>query len=104
MSKATHTPGPWHAILERESWWVRGFGGWLSISLIGRAEARENAHLIAAAPDLLEACEQVISDWNSNEDWNGNLRGTIDKLVAAVAKAKCLSRAEARETIKVKER
>jgi hypothetical protein len=51
---------------------------------------RANAHLIAAAPDLLSLCEQVLQDGGDAHDgcdctWCSYLH---DALVDAIAKAK----------------
>ena len=47
------------------------------------AEGKANAHLIVAAPDLLEALELVVSEGLLSKD------GTIGKVVfSAIAKAK----------------
>ncbi len=63
MSK--HTPGPWHV----------GRDGWiLSKNPVAIAEVyvneKANARLIAAAPDLLKACKDVLStiEGGDNDD------------------------------------
>lgn len=72
MSKATHTPGPWEAIpggIVREAGksrliadcYARGFGDWR-----GEAQRDADAHLIAAAPNLLAALRAV--EWAGLED------------------------------------
>lgn len=59
------TPGPWKAVFETRkdgsggSWWVRGDHGFFSISIIGQKEQDHNARLIAAAPELLEALQNI---------------------------------------------
>ena len=52
----------------------------------GEEEALANAHLIAAAPDLLEACKGLYNqeDW-ANEDIDSN--SPISKAKIAIAKA-----------------
>lgn len=57
-----HTPGPWNVQWGRESSYPIGIHNRLVnvVTSMGRkasAEASANAHLIAAAPDLLAACE-----------------------------------------------
>ena len=58
----THTPGPWGA--------VDGLGGWKDIftkhgfRVAAAVEARD-ARLIAAAPELLEALERVVQEFNA---------------------------------------
>jgi hypothetical protein len=48
-----------------------------------REEQEANAMLIAAAPDLLEAAEQVVANWES-----GDLAGAVRGLDAAILTAK----------------
>ena len=60
----THTPGPWSISTDGEATGViyalRGFE-WDDICVITpRCEAAANAHLIAAAPEMLEALEYAI--------------------------------------------
>lgn len=91
MSK--HTPGPWRASwLERNKRCKTGdwafFGEQLG-SLVRlrdcaekNQEAKANAHLIAAAPDLLAACEAVVKTLTDSHEliWQ--------QCVAAIAKAR----------------
>ena len=65
MSKPKHTPGPWK--IEYDNDGNGGFQEWLNIGpakvMGGRhltEEDHANAQLIAAAPDLLEACQAMI--------------------------------------------
>ncbi len=70
MSAAKHTPGPWEAQMpsrhkisvvtpdERE----------LYIGCVPLAEAEANARLIAAAPELLAACETLLSNLRTLDD------------------------------------
>ena len=59
MSK--HTKGPWEVRAD----WIVGFNGTLHIATIPRAfdgdYSEANALLIAAAPDLLAACKDLMS-------------------------------------------
>jgi hypothetical protein len=92
-----HTPGPWRASQDEDT---RGNPTWRidspTVSLIAslsyanageRAEGIHDAHLIAAAPELLAALEVVMepfskfSDDNLLFDWMRQAR-------AAIAKAK----------------
>ena len=79
MSETKHTPAPWIAS-----------GTWVSTSdssLIANCGTDANAGLIAAAPDLLAACEGLV-DWiDPNEAMDG-LNREIDDARAAIAKAK----------------
>lgn len=80
--KKTYTPGPWKV---RKHWSDEGayeiyptrgkkpsFGEWASIAEVtgdvSKSEsAMQNARLIAAAPELLEAC-QTFAEWLKRED------------------------------------
>ena len=99
----THTPGPWKVI-----------GGTVIITLDDDGamkqsiantperdgelfwETRHNAHLIAAAPELLEACEAAIAYLDKldtplcfcGDDPNCPECRTTDKLEKAISKAK----------------
>jgi hypothetical protein len=94
MKTVAHTPGPWES-----SWQFivapdpNGIQPDIYIAEIvetddeGRAAApeqqRANAHLIAAAPELLEAAEEVIANWET-----GDLAQAVRALDAAIASAK----------------
>lgn len=94
MSKMTFTPGPWQAtgrIVEADP---ERDGNECVIALVGMGESARNdadARLIAAAPELLEACEamriyleEVAPERNdAPEFW-----GMLDQARAAIAKAK----------------
>lgn len=92
MSK--HTPGPW-AISGDETVTVRdtqdgyvALLGWLKGRHIGpcrsAAEVYANARLIAAAPELLEACEGLLG----LAERDGWLHVAVNAARAAIAKAK----------------
>ena len=94
MTNTKHTPGPWvwNEFYDdlRPLWYSemsQGFG-YLSWD---NTQAREaNAHLIAAAPDLLEALDRMIAEydlWGGYND-DGFESGTILSARAAIAKAK----------------
>jgi hypothetical protein len=80
--EAQHTPGPWRIVddgIAGPSWWV------VSDALISDADA----HLIAAAPDLLAALKGIIgiaraATFHSGGDHN---RKRIAAAEAAIAKA-----------------
>ena len=92
MTKAKHTPGPWWADFDGEN----TFDG-VEIQQVGRLhyvpvanvpvdytdrEEREaNARLIAAAPDLLDALEEAVSQ-------HGHGLVNLDAARTALAKAK----------------
>jgi len=63
MAQAQHTPGPWTAEPEGgRGAWVRGSNGtWAALACGDTdAEADANAHLIAAAPDMLVALQMAV--------------------------------------------
>lgn len=87
------TPGPWELSLAHDRAYgihARGANGlranvvnWGGLSRAASDEGQANARLIAAAPDLLEACKQArewLAGWASAEPY-------IDALEAAIAKA-----------------
>ena len=94
---ATHTPGPWEA-RKGAGWYVarpRYGGATLAVGMEAvtlvtspsetqwndDAESEANARLIAAAPDLLEALENLI-------EWEWKISGLIKNARAAIAKAR----------------
>ena len=99
-----HTPGPWEArrqladgyLIKKEGWEIRtdayDVATWIERGAPIRREG--DAHLIAAAPDLLEACknamaEIAIMDVSSlpRYDQDRYLKA-IQTLSAAIAKAR----------------
>lgn len=101
MSK--HTPGPWwlgrdpchYDSLTSISGGSDSNGGIRSVAEVGGHdvdEAEANARLIAAAPDLLAACEAALVQVTRDNDERGvptnEHRGTQWMLEAAIAKAK----------------
>jgi hypothetical protein len=94
MSK--HTPGPWN----NNKWnchehQISALGGTVALvshshSLISEESADANARLIAAAPDLLEACKALIELPEIHEALKSGRARTIEPLHmarAAIAKA-----------------
>ena len=87
MSERKWTPGPWAV---RDARGIRGANGECVASTYCAAPA-EDAHLIAAAPDLYEALEQardtileLINARNSeaegsDEDWVGGINAALAK-------------------------
>ena len=89
---AQHTPGPWHVagsdrghIEDRRSLPILGgFIGGKSLD-----EMQANVRLAAAAPDLLEALEQVVRMDDGGKGCGVSLiRADWDAAAAAIAKAK----------------
>ena len=89
MSK--HTPGPW--IFDNEIGFIRTdtppYGEWdvAKVNIV-RAEAKANARLIAAAPELLDALKLMRDAFLDTEGSHGTLEQTAtDAADAAIAKA-----------------
>jgi hypothetical protein len=95
-AQSNHTPGPWriepHNKERGKSWdylvWKEGhlpnigivFYQGSTLTPEGEAETFHNAHLIAAAPDLLAACKLALAQ-DANDDT------IFNALAIAVAKA-----------------
>jgi hypothetical protein len=84
VNKPTHAPGPW---FEGTGWIGQGIRG-QSQRVICRidgypyGETEANARLIAAAPDLLEACKDLLT-------WHGpdTPQSVLDSARATIRKA-----------------
>lgn len=94
--RVTHTPGPW--IVNSEDTGMNDSGTIESQSgvviapdIYGEttAEAGHNAHLIAAAPELLAACRYVAQYHRDHDSGEGELFGLdfVTTCIAAIAKA-----------------
>ena len=89
-----HTPGPWTVISgsKKLDYWIQGpivnedeFRDICSLSTWDSDERiKANAHLIAAAPDLLEACYRAIGCGGLNHIVDTKVRKQVE---AAIAKA-----------------
>jgi len=86
----THTPGPWK-VVGREQVWIPENDGTTIIVV-----DPDNAALIAASPELLEACE-AVKEWltfnrkitgTEKQFWNEAFIKANNKVIAAFAKAK----------------
>ena len=93
MEKQQHTPGPW-AYIVPDGYVVRhpqiysDFGPVANATWLGENkldQLNSNARLITAAPDLLEALEEIVSAADG-DGWN-QLDGNLRKARAASAKA-----------------
>jgi hypothetical protein len=104
-----HTPGPWH-VVEKAEHKGKGIlhiveeGGnsyWEIATLMTHdAELEANARLIAAAPELLEALEEIVTElhgaiynralstWATKEVAYKHADGLVEKYRALIAKAK----------------
>ena len=85
-----HTQGTWEnngGIIEALPV-GRSFKSMQGIAVVGipnnqTAEDTDNARLICAAPDLLEACKRALNDLQEAGGWNS----TMNVLQSAIAKA-----------------
>ena len=92
-----HTPGPWQLSktgLSVQSEFLQGIASTGTPNgTIGLPERQANARLIAAAPELLAACEHVLAvigdegecNHDTDEEW---VRAIHEKLRPIIAKAK----------------
>lgn len=86
-----HTPGPW-ARQDTEIIATQ-FGECIAIAQYPghgpkeEAEGIANATLIAAAPDLLAACQSMLECCGPAEGWNGETNKSLLLIEAAIAKA-----------------
>ena len=96
-----HTPGPW-TFIDTDDRYLIGAPGQNALALAavrsriaptgGRAiekdEAKANAHLIAAAPDLLNALKELMLHESYFEARSPlYAKGIVDRALAAIAKA-----------------
>jgi hypothetical protein len=97
-TKVTHTPGPWIAeIMPR----IGNYAGSFSVEVEGlvicaragvpsrASESAANAHLIAAAPDLLDVVKRLMTLYTcfDGERPVGAITAVFDDARAAIAKA-----------------
>ena len=82
-----HTPGPWRKSAYDGGWdCVRDSGGQI-IAKLGLNNPT-NAHLIAAAPDMLEALKRLLRDDTIIDGWCDGFTDEFEGQVrAAIAKA-----------------
>ena len=97
----THTPGPWEKKHSKRLGWAVVYPG---ISLLAKAGAivvvcdtmnEEDATLIAAAPDLLAACDEAVQalmllspDCLDNVDFSLSRDELINKIFSAIVRAR----------------
>lgn len=98
MNNTLHTPGPWHVV--RSS--AHNNPQTTRKDILGQSQfgpayvagdiSEIDAHLISAAPDLLEAlqeCVRVLAEYTQYDDDDGSAEGNARLLgLAAIAKAK----------------
>ena len=84
-----HTNEPWkyyeslEAICIRRDHELKMVADFAKAMLGNREEERANAHLIAAAPDLLEACKYVVRYHRENDSGEGELFG-LDFVITCI--------------------
>lgn len=80
-----HTPGPWKAI-QAYGYKVRAADGKIVASLPTHCpltwENPANAYLVAAAPDLLAACQMALDELNSHPDNHNHLKRRLRDAIA----------------------
>lgn len=85
MTDTKHTPGPWDRALEKNWVWIAPESWKTRVCRVVLYEGEEdeqiaNAHLIAAAPDMLEALKACEGFCDENGMVNGvNVRAAIAK-------------------------
>ena len=101
----THTKGKWRVVRDSQKHpGVRNDSGFICFTpgvfkytdqeeryIEELQERKANAHLIAAAPDLLEACKSILSVINKDKDGSyficEEAQGEIENLQQAISKA-----------------
>ena len=88
MTTAKHTPGPWYATTMGEAGWVDVFAHGVDIPIAStrHQDQEANARLIAAAPDLLAALQEIAECAPYWSEYDVPL-GLPDRIRAAVARA-----------------
>ena len=84
---SNHTPGPWQVKYDEltEEWlvfWKRGYAS------VGGFNNTYNAHLIAAAPELLEALNDLLIASSPMAKEPQSISKAVKKALSAIAKAK----------------
>ena len=96
---STPTPGPWELNTQdtglNDSGTILGAGVVIVPDIYGRSkvECDANARLIAAAPDMLEALNELIAEWTHAELGGIAIEETGGMLLARQALAKAEGRA-----------
>ncbi|MEX5886289.1 hypothetical protein AB6F64_08105 [Providencia hangzhouensis] len=78
-----HSPAPWMAT--KREFFIELYDD--NGSYVGLTNSTANAHLIAAAPELLEALIELTESAKEAIDGLGDLSDAIDTAKAAIAKA-----------------
>lgn len=80
-----HTPGPWFHFHGNGRWWVGTRRSTMNVAKITEENGVETARLIAAAPDLLKALEEIA---NGDGIYGAQAHEYKQIAHAAIAKAK----------------
>lgn len=84
-----HTPKPWQ--IEKgqfsSTWFIHHSGSEVCVIPSHTMSQEANAHLIAAAPELLQACEEAVKDLEATSHGHEGERLTVSKLKTAIKKA-----------------
>ena len=90
MKKSKHTPGPWRYEAETKTIRAEPTNYWLATmdSWDKAVDSNANAHLIAAAPEMLEALKSIQANNKLMNALNGQDRETLEKIQSAIAKAR----------------
>ncbi len=94
MSK--HTPGPWEYIPSKEtanSWFITHNKMPIAQVYLAFLENEPNARLIAAAPEMLEACDLFMQHYDAGANFDETLLRKIAKVMSA-ARSKALGESE----------
>ncbi len=84
-----HTPGPWFVMgCDVKPLGDRPFICWTGTPERKLEEARANARLIAAAPEMLEVCEHALSVLNAKEIDALQAFTMVERLKAVINKAR----------------
>lgn len=81
-----HTPGPWVARQCGKAWAIDFNED--QEQVVDYVYEEEDAHLIAAAPDLLEACSDMLALLESEYMPSDESLSAMDKARATIAKAR----------------
>jgi hypothetical protein len=88
MTQTTHTQGPWATYVDSaHDGWIADAEGNLIACAVRNENMQANAKLIAAAPDLLAACEEMAAQLGGGNDYT-KWEDAKAQLLAAIAKAK----------------
>tara|TARA_R100001086_G_C11718183_1_gene226160 strand:+ start:160 stop:459 length:300 start_codon:yes stop_codon:yes gene_type:complete len=94
----THTPRPWHAVehcgtndaaVKSAPWWMNQDSSKFNPVIVTRTNW-DDAYLIAAAPEMLAALEDLIEQLEAIgiPDWHGAEGLCLEQAHASIAKAK----------------